>query len=736
MESDYGSRFESELRPSLYWVCAFLASLGLVLVVAAETNSAGANRFALRALGLLLFLVPVATWALKRWQPLAARWVIILGPGAITILGSNWLGTPAALVLLGVPVTLAAALSGMFSAAAVTVGETALLLALPGRAPWTTDSSVIGIALVAIWTALAASALTYLPMYQLRAWLWNHFEKAQAVLEETRERRAEMGQALDDLANAYRQLSLANERAGVLRLIAEEAERTKSMFVAKVSHEFRTPLNMIIGLVSLMVESPEIYAVALPPEMKEDLHIVHRNSQHLASMINDVLDLTQMEVGRLVLHKERVNVAEIVESAVDTVRPLADKKQLALEVALPQDLPPVDCDGTRVRQVILNLLSNAARFTDEGGITVSVTGRDDLVVVSVADTGPGIPPQDAERIFEPFSQGSTDLWRDTGGSGLGLSISRQFVRLHGGRMWLESKLGVGTTFSFELPVSDPVAHSAAPDRWIRGDWVWREQAFRTDRAGLAQQPVRSRLVVFDETGGLYPELARYSDEVELVEVNAIAEAAEELRRSPAHAVLINLGDQSLLGPAIERIKGEASSTPIIGSSVPRPAGRVLGAGAQGYLVKPVTRGDLESAIQSAGRPVRRVLLVDDDQEVLRLFTRMLHVSDSTLTVLSATTGAQALAEIRRQAPDLVLLDVMMPDMNGWQVMEQMGGDETLADVPVVLLSAQDIVDRPAVSESLVATISGGLSISKLLRCSLELSALLLKPETGVHPAPV
>jgi signal transduction histidine kinase len=199
---------------------------------------------------------------------------------------------------------------------------------------------------------------------------------------------------------------LANERTANLRAIAEEAQRTKTAFVANVSHEFRTPLNMILGLVELMVENPEIYAVSLSSSMRDDLNVVYRNCEHLANLINDVLDLTRMEAGYLTLHRERVDLQEIIEDSVTAIRPLMEKKRLALDVLVPDELPRVYCDRTRMQQVLLNLLSNAARYTDVGRITVQVVQQDQHVVISVADTGPGICSEDVGRIFEPFFQGS------------------------------------------------------------------------------------------------------------------------------------------------------------------------------------------------------------------------------------------------------------------------------------------------------------------------------------------
>jgi CheY-like chemotaxis protein/anti-sigma regulatory factor (Ser/Thr protein kinase) len=516
-----------------------------------------------------------------------------------------------------------------------------------------------------------------------------------------------------------------NERITALRLIAEEARKAKARFVARVSHEFRTPLNMIIGLVDLIVESPEMYDVTLSPRMREDLKTVYRNCEHLGDMVNDVLDLTRIEGDRLVLHRERVDIKRVIESAAEAVRPLLEGKHLALHLSFPQVMPEIYCDRTRVEQVVLNLLSNAARYTEDGGITVAVTQQDQHVLVSVADTGPGIPPGDIESIFEPFCQGTSDLWRDKGGSGLGLSISKQFVELHGGRMWVESEVDIGTTFTFELPISSPIVPAGGPGHQIREDWVWRE---RRSRPSLPDSYHRPRFVICDETGDLYSALGRYSGEIEFVETQDLTQVIEALGESPAHAIMLNTTNFEDLWSMVETARRQIPGTPIIGCSVLRQVERAIAVGALGHLTKPVTRASLKQAIEAVGNPVRRVLVVDDDQEALQLFRRMLYVCDSTLEVICASSGAEALDQIRRNPPNFMLLDIVMPDIDGWQVLESMTRDEEIPQVPTFFVSAQDPADQPPTSQFLVTAIDEGLPLSKLLRCSLEISKFLLQPE--------
>jgi DNA-binding response OmpR family regulator len=271
---------------------------------------------------------------------------------------------------------------------------------------------------------------------------------------------------------------------------------------------------------------------------------------------------------------------------------------------------------------------------------------------------------------------------------------------------------------------------------IREDWVWRERVFRAARAESIDQLTRPRVIVCDETGALYPEFARNSDGVELIDARDLTQATHHLQECPAHAIILNVPTVEGLWPLIETARQEAPETPIIGCSMPRRIERAIDAGALGYLIKPVARADLEKAIRAVGKPVRRILVVDDDPDVLQLFSRMLHVYDHTLQVVTAESGEQALNQLRRAPHDLMLLDVMMPDMNGWQVLESVTRQEVINPVPTFFVSAQDPLDQPLVSEYLLTTMEGGLSPSRLLRCSLELSELLLAPDGEPDRAPV
>jgi len=229
----------------------------------------------------------------------------------------------------------------------------------------------------------------------------------------------------------------------------EAASRHKSQFLANMSHELRTPLNAILGYTELILDN--IYG-EVPEKVRDVLNRLQKSGRHLLGLINDVLDLSKIEAGQLVLSLSDYSLKDVVQTITTAVEALAAEKKLALKVTLAPDLPPGHGDERRIAQVLLNLVGNAIKFTEAGEVRVQATLTDGAFLVSVADTGPGIAPADQARIFEEFQQADTSPTRKKGGTGLGLSIARRIVELHGGRLWVESSPGHGSTFRFTLPV--------------------------------------------------------------------------------------------------------------------------------------------------------------------------------------------------------------------------------------------------------------------------------------------
>ena len=266
------------------------------------------------------------------------------------------------------------------------------------------------------------------------------------------------------LQNVSNQVAIALENARAYAVEREaakqlrELDRSKRRFLANMSHELRTPLTNIIGFSRLMLKGID---GPLEERQHGDLEIIYHNGQHLLGLINDLLDVSHIEAGLVELEFREVDLGELIHSVMATASALVRDKEVELSQEIAADLPHVQADGARIRQVLLRLLANAAKFTQEGSITVRCWSTPEEVLVSVRDTGVGIPEEDQERIFEQFEQGSLENGRRPGGAGLGLALSKEFVELHGGRMWVESEAGNGSTFTFSLPLGPTHTDGAA-----------------------------------------------------------------------------------------------------------------------------------------------------------------------------------------------------------------------------------------------------------------------------------
>ncbi len=421
-----------------------------------------------------------------------------------------------------------------------------------------------------IWTVIGLLLVITRPQNQRSQWLYDQFQRAQQLLDETRDQKVELVQMQEDLKTAYQTQELLNQRLVALRQIAEEAHQAKAAFVAKISHEFRTPLNMILGLIDTLVEAPEVYGEPIPPRLYQILEIVQRNSDHLAGLIDDVLDLSQAEVGRLALHREWVNLAdELEKSLMMVVRPLLEQKELNLQINIADDFPLVYCDRTRIRQVVLNLVSNAAKYTEHGGITVDARRLGNVVQISVTDTGPSIAAHELERIFELFAQ-ARQSQPSHGASGLGLSISRQFIERHHGRIWAESELGRGSTFAFRLPIQ-PVdlvlgeGDQPPVERRVAEDWMWHERATWPQ---LPEMPRKQRILICDENGELTNLFTRYVDDMELAGARNLSQAIDQLQSHPAHTLILNSSSPQELVTHVEEARQALPDMPIVGCAFP------------------------------------------------------------------------------------------------------------------------------------------------------------------------
>ena len=536
--------------------------------------------------------------------------------------------------------------------------------------------------LLILMTALT-SWLSVRGLHTALDWALKMTRESQRNAREARERRAEVRTVLKSLEEAYVRLERANQALIFAREAAEKAYRFKAEFVANVSHELRTPLNLIVGFSEMMATAPESYkGKTLPSLYRGDVMAIYRSACHLSDLIDDVLDLSQIEAGRMPLAREPADLGQVVAEAAEIVRGLAEAKGLRLEIDLPAGLPVLQLDRTRVRQVLLNLLTNATRFTDAGWIRTRAWVVGGEVRVTVEDSGRGIPAERIARAFEAFSQLGEDRAHE--GSGLGLAVSRRFVELHGGRMWIESTLGQGTTVGFALPIAE--GSEAA-----RG--LIRTRAPK--QGGEGRPPV---LVLHDDPH-VITLLRRYVEGFGFVLADSVERARELLRETGALALIME-GAWRERWAEMAGSGGNREPLPTLTCPLPslRQAGLLLGA--VDYLVKPLRRGDLAAALARLPAPPRTVLVVDDDPNFARLLVRLLKAHDGSIEVLMASGGREGLAVARSRRPDLVLLDLLMPEVSGYDFLEEVRGDPDLGGMAVVIMSARslELETRPLAGE--------------------------------------
>jgi signal transduction histidine kinase/CheY-like chemotaxis protein len=691
-------------------LAVLLPVLGGVLWLATlASRSATQDGWPAWALPLLLLLLVGLCYLLKdQSYRLASRLLVLglaAGAGAAVVGGAD----EAALLLYVPVVLLAGTLCGTRAAVAVAALATAVLLASRSVGAASPGPGALFRVLAAVWLTALVSGLTGRSQRTALSWLWESQEEATANLAEARRHRGELASALDQLAAATYRLERANHALAWARQEADKARQAKAQFAAHVSHELRTPLNLIVGFAELILNSPGARSGArISKAFLADLTALHRSARHLQGMIDDILDLSQLDAGEMPLFRETADVGAMVQEAVTTARPLLERKGLAVDVVAADGLPPLYVDRLRIRQVLLNLLNNAARFTDHGAVTVQAFRDQGEVVLEVSDTGAGIEPTDLDRLFEPFHQLDPSATRGHGGTGLGLAISRRFVGLHGGRVWARSEgKGRGSTFGFSLPVHP----NGTP-------WPEGPDGPPLPARGIALSPPEPTVVLLDDDPAVLGLFRRHLEGFRVVGAPTPAAALERAAASRAHALITDLPAGEQLATWQERWSGApARDVRVLGC--PMPSGRrvALALGLADYLVKPVTREALQRSVAAAAPSASRVLVIDDEPQMVRLLSRMLQSSGRTYRLLRAYDGAHGLELARRHRPDLVILDLLMPDLDGLSLLERLKEDPELTGLPVVAVSARGPVEAITASSSRTVALVNDrpFPVSQLLR---------------------
>jgi signal transduction histidine kinase/DNA-binding LacI/PurR family transcriptional regulator/DNA-binding response OmpR family regulator len=532
--------------------------------------------------------------------------------------------------------------------------------------------------------------------------------------------RGQVSGALKRAILTERNIRLYNE-AVQARRSAEEADRLKSLFLSMVSHELRSPLSLIVGTIEMMLhEDQSSGTFSLPEVYRQDIDCIRTSARHLSRLIGDVLDLASSQAGELRLANEALNMSSVLKEAVLLGESLAREKGLAWRVDIPTHLPTVWGDRTRLRQVTLNLISNAVKFTEQGWVELKAEVHDHTITISVSDSGMGIPLEDQESIFDEFRRSERSLQRGYGGMGLGLAITRRLIELHGGEIKVRSsgEEEGGSTFYYSLPLME-----GSPLEEI-------------ERAN----PSRTILLLAERAEHFHKlsdHLIQRGFEIEIQEIGNNPHWLAQLINNPPGAVVLDFQPATEQGWELMKMLKQNPYTqhiPVVFYSLfeERNSSAML---AMDYLVKPLGSTELAQALERMGLQTQedgyKILIVDDDANILEMHARMILKQLPSSQVLKAKNGKEAYHVMNQTLPDLVLLDLMMPEMDGFELLQAMRAQKLTCTVPVIILTAQILTaqDMDRLHQGVAAVLGKGLFSAEEVLAQVE-SALARTKQLG------
>ena len=478
----------------------------------------------------------------------------------------------------------------------------------------------------------------------------------------------------DQVAVAINNATLYDESQELIKNL-KEVDQFRSQFLANMSHELRTPLNSIIGFSRVILKGID---GPMTDMQQQDLTAIYNSGQHLLGLINDVLDMARIEAGKMELNFEEVNLSEMIHSVFSTAKGLVKEKPIKLVEDVATDMPTVRGDIMRVRQVFINLISNASKFTDAGSITIrsevqeSPNGKLEALI-SVIDTGPGITPEGQEKLFKAFSQVDGSATRKSGGSGLGLSICANLVQLHGGRIGVTSEEGKGSTFWFTVPL------------------------FKQHEEEIPEG--KKVVLAIDDDPQVIALYERYltGQGYHVVALTEPARAKERVKELKPFAVTLDIMMPNIDGwTVLTELKSDPTTrdVPIIICSVVEQTDKGFNLGAADYLLKPIVEEDLVHSLDRLNKDgtIRRVLVIDDDPNDLRLIEKIL-TENSNYKAILAEGGRKGWEILITNPPDAVILDIFMPEMDGFTILEKLHDEPALRDLPVLVVSGGGLTNE-------------------------------------------
>jgi signal transduction histidine kinase/CheY-like chemotaxis protein len=473
------------------------------------------------------------------------------------------------------------------------------------------------------------------------------------------------------------ELNKKNETLKLQMLEVNEANRLKSQFLANMSHELRTPLNSIIGFTNRVIKKS---GDLLPAVQQENLVIVLDEARHLLELINSLLDYSKIESGKMEVHPEKFNLVDVINEVFTMTKTLAEGKDIQyVQDTYDLEQIPIQSDRLKIKQILINLLSNAFKYSDRGTITLSVQKKERSYCIQVSDEGIGISEQDLIHIFEEFRQVDGSYARKVGGTGLGLSITKKFIELLGGRIKVTSEIGIGSCFQVELPID-----LGEPE----------EQA---DIENGEIQPAKKKVLCIDDDFNVQRLYKQYLNEyhIEVVALYGEESIVEKVIEINPDLILLDIMLPKKDGwEILSELKNNTQTKhiPIVMNSVLSEKNLAYQMKADDYLIKPVSQEELIELINRnlSNKNERDILVADDDENFLKLVGQ--YLKEENIPFRLACNGEDALKQARYKKPDLLILDIMMPKKDGFMVIEELQQSQGLKDIPIVVVTAKDLTN--------------------------------------------
>lgn len=513
------------------------------------------------------------------------------------------------------------------------------------------------------------------------------------------------------------------------KIQAESANRSKSDFLATMSHELRTPLNSIIGFSDLILGGN---AGEMTKQQERYLANISTSGKHLLSLINNVLDLSKIEAGKLDLHFETFHANEVFTEAGQLVAPLANKKGVSMSYNIDESITNIYADKIRFKQILYNLISNAIKFTPKGGnIDVNIRKEGDMARVSVKDTGIGISKENIEKLFTPFTQLESAANRQYEGTGLGLSLVKRFVELHKGRIWVESEESKGTTFTFELPLKEGFEASTREGMSANIENIPPLSDISTELLEKQNFTGDEKVILIiedDENSRELLETTLILEGYRVVSVDNGKDAIELAKELRPFMITLDVMMPGMDGwEVLSRLKADevTKDIPVIMITMIDEGQTGVVWGAVEHFIKPIQKEKLMSAIERIKaeyeKELLKVLIVDDEEAAVELLSGI--VSDMGLKILTAYGGQEAIDIALKEHPDLIVLDMMMPEVNGLDVVRTLKSQTTTSDISILICTAKylDKDDQMALEGNVLGVMQKGeFNKEKLVRYVQEL----------------